>query len=71
MFLIVLFPLLALGTIAAVAILSDAQHEDRWVLNDRYACCEDRAVGKQLKLNSDSTKSGSSSLEFEPANIAA
>lgn len=71
MFLIVLFPLLALGTIAAVAILSDSQHEDRWTLNDRHACCEDRAAGKQLTSNFVSTNPRNGFMEFEPADIAA
>ena len=71
MFLIVLFPLLALGTIAAVALLSDVQHEDRWTLNERHACCEERAVGKQLTSNFISNKSRNGFMEFEPADIAA
>ena len=71
MFLIVLFPLLALGTIAAVAILSDVQHEDRWTLNDRHACCDERANGKQLTGNFASSKAENGLLDFEPADIAA
>jgi hypothetical protein len=71
MFLIVLFPLLALGTLAAVAILGDAQHEDRWVLNERHACCEERAISKQLTSNFVSSNNRKNFMEFEPADVAA
>jgi hypothetical protein len=71
MFLIVLFPLLALGSIAAVAMLSDVQHEDRWVLNERHACCEERAISKQLTSNFVSKSPRNGFMEFEPADIAA
>lgn len=71
MFLIVLFPLLALGTMAAVALLTDVQHEDRWTLNDQHACCDARAKSKQLTSNFASTNSRNGLMEFEPADIAA
>jgi len=71
MLFIVLFPLLALGTLAAIAMLTDVQHEDRWTLNERHACCEDRAEGKQLTSNFISAKSRNGFMEFEPNDIAA
>jgi hypothetical protein len=69
MFLIVLFPLLAIATIAAVAIASDAQHEDRWVVNDNFACCEERANQKGIK--GFTAKNVPAFAEFEAADIAA
>ena len=69
MFLIVLFPLLAIATIAAVAIASDAQHEDRWTVNDNFACCEERA--NQKGLTSFVAKKAPAFAEFEAADIAA
>jgi len=71
MFFLVLLPLLALGTIAAIAMLSEVQHEDRWTLNERHACCEERAEGKQLTSNFNSSKPRNGFMEFEPADIAA
>ena len=71
MFLMILFPLLALGTIAAIAALSDVQHEDRWTLNDHHACCEERAVANQLTSNFVSSRTSKNFMEFEPADVAA
>ena len=71
MFLLVLFPLLAVATVAAVLMLTDVQHEDRWTLNERHSCCEERAVGKQLTSNFASSKPRNGFMEFEPADVAA
>ena len=71
MFLMILFPLLALGTIAAIAALSDVQHEDRWTLNDRHACCKERSIAKQLTSNFVSSRTSKNFMEFEPADVAA
>ena len=69
MLLIVLFPLLATATIAAVSIASDAQHEDRWTVNDNFACCEERA--NQKGISGFASKKAPVFAEFEPADIAA
>ena len=69
MFLIVLFPILTIAAIAAVAIASDAQHEDRWSVNDNFTCCEELAI--QKGISGSVSKKTPAFAEFEAADIAA
>jgi hypothetical protein len=69
---LVLFPLLAFGTLLALAMSSEGHHEDRWALNESNPCCEERGkIPARATTNFASSKSAHSFLEFDRDDIAA
>ena len=69
---LVLFPLLGLGTLLALAFSSKGHHEDRWTLNDANPCCEERGkVPARATSNFISSNKSRGFIEFDLADIAA
>ena len=69
---LVLFPLLGLGTLIALAMSSEGHHEDRWALNAASPCCEERGkVPARATTNFASTSSSRGFVEFDRDDIAA
>jgi hypothetical protein len=69
---LLLFPLLGLGTLLAMAMSSEGHHEDRWALNESSPCCEERGkIPSRATTNFASSKSANSFLEFDRDDIAA